>query len=147
MVEARPYRRRPGAHRRVSQRVGVPAATVRYYEKGGLLPKPLRTPSGYRTYPAEASLELRLIRWAKSIGFTLREVRDLLNLLREHARRPSDRIRSRFDEKRREVEARMLALAAMRDQLAALAACRCSGACPILAEATAEHMPAPKRRR
>jgi MerR family transcriptional regulator, copper efflux regulator len=123
---------------KLSQAAGIPAATVRYYEKRGLLRKPLRTASGYRSYPAEAVLELRLIRWAKGVGFTLREVRDLLHVVREHTRNPGDRVRARFDAKLRDVEARMRELAAMRDQLAALAACRCRGECPIIAAAIAD---------
>lgn len=71
----------------LSQRVGVPAATVRYYEKRGLLRKPPRTEAGYRSYPAEAALELRLIRWAKTVGFTLRELRDLLAVVTTGTRR------------------------------------------------------------
>jgi DNA-binding transcriptional MerR regulator len=125
----------------LSQRAGVSAATVRYYERRGLLRKPQRTESNYRSYPAEAAFELRLIRWAKSVGFTLRETRELLDVVREHSLRPSDRARKRFAAKLREVEARMRELATMRDQLAALAACRCRGECPILARATGDTPP------
>jgi DNA-binding transcriptional MerR regulator len=81
------------------------------------------------------------------VGFTLREIRDLLQVVREHAQHPTDRVRSRFDAKLREVEVRMRDLAAMRDQLAALAACRCQGDCPIIAKAIAEASEATKRRR
>jgi DNA-binding transcriptional MerR regulator len=130
----------------LSQKAGVSTATVRYYEKRGLLRKPLRTASGYRSYPTEVVLELRLIRWAKGVGFTLREVRDLLQVVREHARNPGDRVRSRFDAKLRDVEARMRELAAMRDQLAALAACRCRGECPIIAAAVADRASTKPRR-
>lgn len=131
----------------LSERVGVSTATIRYYEKRGLLRKPARTRSGYRAYPAEAGLELRLIRWAKAVGFTLREIRDLLQVVREHAQRPSDRVRARFDTKLSEVETRLQELAAIRDQLAALAACRCPGECPIIAKAMAEDAGPMKPRR
>ena len=127
--------------------VGVPPATIRYYERRGVLARPERTASGYRSYPAEAGLQLRLIRWAKGVGFTLREIRELLQVVREHAQRPSDRVRSRFDAKLREVEVRLQELGAMRDQLAALAACRCRGQCPIIAKAIAEPPKAAKRGR
>lgn len=131
----------------LSRLVGVPSATIRYYERRGLLSRPERTTSGYRSYPAEAGLQLRLIRWAKGVGFTLREIRELRQVVREHAQRPTDRVRSRFDAKLREVELRMRELAAMRDQLAALAACECQGRCPIIARAIAETPEPPKRRR
>ena len=130
----------------LSDKAGVSTATVRYYEKRGLLRRPERTASGYRSYPAEAALELRLIRWAKGVGFTLREIRDLLDVVREHTRKPGDRVRSRFDAKLREVETRMRELAAIRDQLAALASCRCRGDCPIIATAIADR-PSSKPRR
>lgn len=120
----------------LSRRAGVSTATVRYYERRGLLRKPQRTSSNYRAYPAETAFELRLIRWAKGVGFRLREIRELLEVVREHSLRPGDRARARFAAKRREVESRMAELASMRDQLAALAACRCRGECPIIARAT-----------
>lgn len=131
----------------LSRRVEVSTATIRYYERRGLLRKPARTLSGYRTYPVESALELRLIRWAKAVGFTLREIRDLLDLVREHVVRPTDRVRSRFAGKLREVETRLQELKAIRDQLAALAACRCRGECPIIAQATAEGARPTKSRR
>jgi MerR family mercuric resistance operon transcriptional regulator len=125
---------------------GVPSATIRYYERRGLLGKPQRTPSGYRIYPAEAGMQLRLIRWAKEVGFTLREIRDLLQVVQEHVDRPSDGVRMRFDAKLRQVETRMRDLGAMRDQLKALAACRCRGRCPIIAKAITG-APAPSKTR
>ena len=109
--------------------------TIRYYERRGLLARPGRTTSGYRSYSPETGLQLRLIRWAKGVGFTLREIRELLQVVREHAQQPSDRVRSRFDAKLREVEERMLHLASIRGELRALAACRCQGDCPIIARA------------
>ena len=126
---------------------GVPAATIRYYERRGLLRPPARLPSGYRSYPAEAGLQLRLIRWAKGVGFTLREIRELLDVVHQHATHPTDRVRSRFDAKLREVKRRMEDLAAMRDQLEALANCRCQGTCPIIARAIGADRPRPTQPR
>jgi MerR family mercuric resistance operon transcriptional regulator len=126
---------------------GVAPATIRYYERRGLLPRPGRTPAGYRSYSPEASLQLRLIRWAKGVGFTLGETRELLQLVGEHAQKPGDRVRSRFDAKLREVEARMRQLASIRDELRALAACRCRGRCPIIARAVGPSSAGEKQRR
>lgn len=58
--------------------VGV--ETVRFYERRGLLPHPPRTGSGYRQYPPEAVERFRFIRRAQGLGFTLEEIRDLLEL-------------------------------------------------------------------
>lgn len=59
---------------------GVPAATVRYYERRGLIAEPRRTGSGYRQYDPETAERIRLIKRAQDLGFTLDEVRDLLEL-------------------------------------------------------------------
>src|SRR5438034_7585983 len=52
---------------------GVNLETVRYYERRGLLPKPPRSASGYRLFPAEATRRLRFIQRAKDLGFSLKE--------------------------------------------------------------------------
>ena len=59
---------------------GVPIDTVRYYERNGLLPLPARRASGYRNYQASDVERLRFVRRAKVLGFTLTEIRDLLEL-------------------------------------------------------------------
>ena len=59
---------------------GVPIDTVRYYERNGLLPLPERRASGYRNYQASDVERLRFVRRAKVLGFTLTEVRELLQL-------------------------------------------------------------------
>jgi DNA-binding transcriptional MerR regulator len=115
----------------------VNPATVRYYERRGLLSRPARTTAGYRSYPAETVVQLRLIRWAKEVGFTLREIRELLQVVGEHARRPSPEVRRRFQAKLEDVEARLRQLGSIRDQLQALARCDCRGDCPIIARAIA----------
>jgi MerR family mercuric resistance operon transcriptional regulator len=116
---------------------GLNPATVRYYERRGLLSRPARTTAGYRSYPAETVVQLRLIRYAKDVGFTLREIRELLQVVGEHARRPNDQVRRRFQAKLEDVESRMRQLGFMRDQLQALARCDCHGNCPIIARAIA----------
>ena len=64
----------------VAKRVGVAIDTIRYYEREGLLPEPERRASGYRSYDEGAVRQLRFIRRAKDLGFTLEEIRDLLAL-------------------------------------------------------------------
>ncbi len=54
--------------------------TVRYYERRGLLPKPPRTASGYRLFPIETTQRLRFIQRAKELGFSLKEIGELLSL-------------------------------------------------------------------
>ncbi len=59
---------------------GVSVQAVRYYERRGLLPTPERTTSGYREYDSSDVLRLSFISRAKDLGFTLGEVRELLDL-------------------------------------------------------------------
>src|SRR5438552_4302106 len=59
---------------------GMNLETVRYYERRGLLPKPPRTASGYRLFPIEATQRLRFIQRAKELGFSLKEIGELLSL-------------------------------------------------------------------
>ncbi len=59
---------------------GVRTDTVRYYEKIGLLQRPARTASGYRIYGDSALKQLKFIRRAQSLGFTLDEIQRIINL-------------------------------------------------------------------
>ena len=59
---------------------GIKADSVRFYERSGLLPKPTRTASGYRLYDRHALDQLRFIKKAQSLGFSLDEVRRILRL-------------------------------------------------------------------
>lgn len=62
----------------LAEAAGVHVETVRYYERRRLLPEPPRTPAGYRQYgPADVG-RLAFIARAKSLGFTLAEVAELL---------------------------------------------------------------------
>lgn len=64
----------------LAKAAGVKADTVRFYEKQGLLPKPVRTAAGYRVYDEAAMKQLRFIKQAQSLGFSLQEVRRILDL-------------------------------------------------------------------
>ncbi|MDR1079954.1 MAG: MerR family transcriptional regulator [Deltaproteobacteria bacterium] len=65
---------------KLAELAGTRAMTVRYYEKAGLLGKPMRRDNGYRRY-SEKDLEiLRFVRHCRSHGFTLDEIKDLLVL-------------------------------------------------------------------
>jgi len=119
----------------VAKRAGVPIDTIRYYEREGLLPAPLRRASGYRSYNETAVSRLRFIRRAKDLGFTLEEIRDLLAL-------SSDRsggvkaVRKRAEQRLASIEARIAELMRIRKGLQQLIqACPGHGdpeQCPIL---------------
>lgn len=65
----------------LANKAGVNVQTVRYYEREGLLPEAHRWPdSGYRDFDDDALLRLRFIRSAKDLGFTLREIEELIEM-------------------------------------------------------------------
>lgn len=64
----------------LAARAGVPTATVRYYERRGLIAPAPRTATGYRAYGPETVRRLRFIKHAQELGFTLEEVQAMLEL-------------------------------------------------------------------
>ena len=76
---------RPLTVSEVARQASVNPATVRFYERKKLLPSPSRTAAGYRHYPAEAVRRLRFIKHAQELGFTLKEIEQLLNLTEQRA--------------------------------------------------------------
>ena len=67
----------------VAKAAGVGIDAVRFYEREGLLPEPARRPSGYREYPPDVVMDLRFIKRAKELGFSLKEISELLSIERE----------------------------------------------------------------
>ena len=65
---------------RLAKLSGVTPDTIRFYERSGLLPKPSRTASGYRVYNDAALNQVRFIRKAQSLGFSLDEIRRIMSL-------------------------------------------------------------------
>ena len=64
----------------VAKLVGVSVETIRFYEKQRLIPVPQRNDSGYREYPETVIERLTFICRAKDLGFSLKEVKELLSL-------------------------------------------------------------------
>ena len=64
----------------IASATGTKVVTVRYYEQIGLLPKPRRGPSNYRSYSEQDLLQLRFIRRCRNLGFTLDQIRELMRL-------------------------------------------------------------------
>lgn len=117
----------------LAKRGGVGIDTVRYYERNGLLAPGSRLASGYRRYGDIELARLRFIRRAQGLGFTLKEIKQLLAL---SAQRDVGRVKRSAQAKLLDVEARIAALVRMRNGLATLIeACPGHGRaadCPIL---------------
>jgi len=126
---------------RLARQGGVNLETIRYYEREGLLPKPPRTEGGYRLFPRETVRRLLFIKRAQELGFSLREIRELL-ALRMKSGTKSDQIRSRAQAKIADIEQKIRTLQAMKRTLQGLTE-RCDGCgplsgCPILDSLDAE---------
>ena len=119
----------------VAREAGIGIETVRFYEREGLLEKPTRRESGYRQFHAEAVVRLRFIKQAQRLGFTLREIRELLALkLDPHATRAE--VRKSAIAKVEDIDQRIAELKRMKKALSPLIdACDGKGTldgCPIL---------------
>ena len=121
----------------LARATGVSVQTLRYYERRGVIPAPRRTASGYREYGADAVEAVRFVAWMKSVGFTLREVRKLREILSEHTREEgAAAMRHRAEVKARAVGDKIHRLQQIQSELLALAACECDGErCPSAAAA------------
>lgn len=118
----------------VARRVGIPIDTVRYYERNGLLPPPARRASGYRDYHDSDIARLNFVLHAKALGFTLIEIRELLQLS-DAVEGDMANIRGLAASKLQDIEQRIAQLARVRDALKGLVdACPGRGhvsGCPI----------------
>lgn len=109
----------------LSRATGTNIETIRYYERIGLLPAPLRTNANYRSYGDSHRTRLSFVRHSRDLGFTIEEIRSLLDLS-DHPDRDcgeADRIASAHLE---QVEAKIDQLSALRDELTRIVG-RCRG--------------------
>lgn len=121
---------------RLARRAEVNQETIRYYEREGILDAPRRLPSGYRIFSEDSAQRIRFIKRAQKLGFSLREIRELLSLRHERTGDEIARVRLAATEKIAEIDGKIEALTAMRSALKQLeTACPGSGPlsdCPIL---------------
>jgi MerR family transcriptional regulator, copper efflux regulator len=119
----------------VARRAGVGVETVRFYERQGLIEEPPRRQSGYREYDDEVVARLGFIRRAKDLGFTLKEVKELLSLRRDPST-PAAQVKRRAEAKIADIEGKIRSLQKMKKALTKLtSACRCQDTsieCPLL---------------
>jgi MerR family copper efflux transcriptional regulator len=114
---------------KLAERAGVNLETVRYYEREGLMPPPPRKLSGHRAYPSRAVTRLRFIKRAKNLGFSLAEIKDLLDLRRD-PNHPCLDVVQQIDSKAAQIEERIAHLKAIRRALLRMKH-SCNGACPV----------------
>ncbi|MCL6506536.1 MAG: MerR family DNA-binding protein [Bryobacteraceae bacterium] len=109
--------------------------TIRYYEREGLLPQPPRLPSGYRVFSPDAVRRVRFIKRAQELGFSLKEIRELLSI-RVDPRSDCSGVRKLAKAKLADIDQKIQTLQAMKKVLTRLVtACPGRGPsteCPIL---------------
>ena len=119
-----------------SKASGVTTKMIRYYDEIGLVRPSARTDSNYREYDEREINELRFIRRARSLGFSMPEITQLLSLWRDRGR-PSREVKAMAQKHLVDLDARILEMREMADTLRHLANC-CAGDerpdCPILSD-------------
>lgn len=119
----------------VAKKSYVGVETVRFYEREGLIALPGRTVSGYRQYPESVIKQIQFIQHAKTLGFSLKEIGELIKLKNTHDARCTN-IKAKAKAKITDIQEKIDALERMKSALQPLVAkCKPSGPvsdCPIL---------------
>lgn len=116
---------------RLARSAGVHIETIRYYQRRGLLPLPPKPPGGMRRYPPATLARLRFIKRAQELGFTLREIGELLRLSAGEC----GQTRALAERKRNDIATRIQDLRAMQralEQLIRTCNAAPKGQCPII---------------
>jgi DNA-binding transcriptional MerR regulator len=125
----------------VAKQTGLSVPTIRYYESFGLLSAAPRSAAGYRRYGKEALDELRFVKKAQALGFSLEEIKEILTLSRAGSA-PCAHVLDLARHHLRVVDERIAQLSRLRNQLAGEIAKwdgvtqpTCEGLCRIITEA------------
>ena len=137
---------RPLTIGQVALEAGVGVETVRFYEREGLIEKPPRPASGRRQYPEDVISRLQFIRRAQKLGFSLKEIEELISLRLDPLASRSE-VKAHAETKVRDIEEKIRDLQRMKDVLVRLVgACDGEGStseCPILDSIAREDGSAP----
>jgi MerR family mercuric resistance operon transcriptional regulator len=120
---------------KLAKKANVNRETIRYYERRKLIPKPYRRESGYREYSEDMVRHIQFIKHAKELGFSLKEIHELLSLKLD-SKTPCSEVKNRAEIKIADIEEKVKTLQSMKKALVKLTkACRGKGPvkeCPIL---------------
>lgn len=127
----------------LAKRSGVNSATVRYYEKIGLLSEPPRSNAGYRLYSEKSIDHIRFIKQAQELGFSLKEIKELLDLRITPEATTAD-VRKRANEKIADIGDKIKNLREIKKSLELLVESCCNetsaSECPILENLASEEI-------
>ena len=126
---------------KVARLAHVTPATIRYYETIGLLTSPPRSPAGYRHYSEMTVEELRFVKKAQGLGFSLEEIVQIIKLGRS-GKTPCVEVLDLVQRRLAEVDEHIRTLQTFRNQLAAevmkwtgKVPSTCDGLCQIISSA------------
>lgn len=130
----------------VAEKTGVTAKSIRYYESINLIPAAGRSQGGYRQYDDRDVQILRFIKRARSLGFSVAQVGELLSLYRDTGRAAGE-VKTIVQSRIAEIDAKLAELTSMRRTLSDLSH-RCHGGdrpdCPILEDLEGHDSVAPR---
>src|SRR3972149_11839937 len=115
-VEDKEMEEKPFFIGKVAKKTSVNPKTIRYYEEINLLPKPKRERNNYRFYSHDTVTRLNFIKKAQSLGFTLKEIKEIL-ALRDRGFRPCTHVRGLFRQRVINLEQKLAELTTLRREL------------------------------
>lgn len=138
---------------KIAKEVGLNPRTIRYYENLGLLPPALRSESRYRLYGPQMVELLQFIKKAKTLGFTLTEIREII-ALRQRGDLPCPHVHALLTERVESLSHQIKDLTLLRDELKGLAKesatiprrAQPTLVCPHIERAQIQPLPFPSRR-
>ncbi len=114
----------------LAKKADINIETIRYYERRALIPKPYRRESGYREYSEETIKRIQFIKHAKELGFSLKEIHELLSLKLD-PKTPCSEVKNRAEAKIADIEEKLKTLQEMKKALVKLTKA-CSGKGPVI---------------
>ena len=118
--------------KQVANKTDVNIETLRYYEKIQLIIPPERTEKGYRIYPEETITKINFIKSAKESGFTLEEIKTLLQISENKSPNLND-VSQLLDHKIEDIQSKIYTLEKMKETLAKVRLnLKSSNTCPVI---------------
>jgi DNA-binding transcriptional MerR regulator len=118
----------------IASYAGVTIDTIRVYERYGLIEAPERRPNGYRHYPKQSIKRIHFIKWAQALGFTLKEVKELLSIERSCTSQACKELCCRVESRLDIIEKKLRVLTQFKEALESIIqTCDTTGEnCPVL---------------
>ncbi|MGG0690162.1 MerR family transcriptional regulator [Bacillus safensis] len=102
----------------LAKQTGISPAAIRYYEEHNILPVPRRRSNGYRRYTEDYIVKIQLIKDAKSLGYSLKEIKEILEMLSQDIE--LDTLKRIVHQKHEEIEKKINSLRLIQDLLSNL---------------------------